>query len=102
MLNALRDQGFDVLTRNHSDAILAHDFPDELGALVTELTSFRITAEELIGGESGRVTSVVRYDPKSSFPEHGHPLGEEILVLEDQELRVQDRCVIATEPRLEL
>lgn len=54
MLNALRDQGFDVLTRNHADAILAHDFPDELGALVTELTSFRITAEELIGGESGQ------------------------------------------------
>ena len=34
-----------------------------------------------VGGESGRVTSVVRYDPKSSFPEHDHPEGEEILVL---------------------
>eukprot|EP00051_Salpingoeca_urceolata_P015266 m.197090 g.197090 ORF g.197090 m.197090 type:complete len:259 (+) comp18342_c0_seq1:181-957(+) len=31
--------------------------------------------------EAGRVTSVVRYDPASSFPEHGHPDGEEILVL---------------------
>ncbi len=32
--------------------------------------------------ESGQVTSVVRYDRDSSFPEHGHPGGEEILVLD--------------------
>ncbi|CAM9425557.1 unnamed protein product, partial [Hapterophycus canaliculatus] len=32
--------------------------------------------------ESGRVTSVVRYDANSKFNEHGHPDGEEILVLE--------------------
>jgi len=32
--------------------------------------------------EAGRVTSVVRYDPGSSFPAHPHPDGEEILVLE--------------------
>ncbi len=32
--------------------------------------------------ESGQVTSVVRYDPDSSFPTHDHPEGEEILVLE--------------------
>lgn len=31
--------------------------------------------------ESGQVTSVVRYDPKSRFPAHDHPGGEEILVL---------------------
>lgn len=38
---------------------------------------------ELLGAaESGRVTSVVRYDPGSRFPPHGHPDGEEILVLE--------------------
>ncbi len=36
---------------------------------------------DLVGGESGRVTSLVRYDPKSSFAEHDHPEGEEILVL---------------------
>ncbi|NIR97675.1 MAG: hypothetical protein GWO39_05960, partial [Gammaproteobacteria bacterium] len=36
---------------------------------------------DLVGGESGRVTSLVRYDANSSFPEHGHPEGEEILVL---------------------
>lgn len=31
--------------------------------------------------ESGQVTSIVRYDPGSSFPAHEHPDGEEILVL---------------------
>ena len=32
--------------------------------------------------ESGRVTSIVRYDPNSHFPSHAHPDGEEILVLD--------------------
>jgi ChrR-like protein with cupin domain len=32
--------------------------------------------------ESGQVTSLVRYEPGASFPEHDHPGGEEILVLE--------------------
>jgi anti-sigma factor ChrR (cupin superfamily) len=32
--------------------------------------------------ESGQVTSIVRYEPKSAFPPHEHPDGEEILVLE--------------------
>ena len=31
--------------------------------------------------ESGQVTSFVRYLPGSSFPEHGHPEGEEIFVI---------------------
>ena len=32
--------------------------------------------------EAGQVTSVVRYEPHSSFPKHDHPDGEEILVLD--------------------
>jgi anti-sigma factor ChrR (cupin superfamily) len=32
--------------------------------------------------ERGHATSIVRYDPGSSFSEHDHPGGEEILVLE--------------------
>ena len=36
---------------------------------------------DLLDGEYSRVTSVVRYDPQSSFHAHGHPQGEEILVL---------------------
>lgn len=37
---------------------------------------------DLMDGEYGRVTSVVRYEPGSTFHTHGHPEGEEILVLE--------------------
>jgi hypothetical protein len=37
----------------------------------------------LVGApELGQVTSVVRFEPGSEFPEHGHPEGEEILVLD--------------------
>ena len=32
--------------------------------------------------ETGRVTSIVRYDAGSRFPEHAHPDGEEIFVLD--------------------
>ena len=32
--------------------------------------------------ERGHATSIVRYDPGASFSEHGHPLGEEIFVLD--------------------
>jgi anti-sigma factor ChrR (cupin superfamily) len=34
------------------------------------------------GGESGRATSIVRYDVRTAFPPHSHPGGEEIFVLE--------------------
>lgn len=34
-----------------------------------------------VGGEVARATSLVRYAPRSSFSSHGHPGGEEILVL---------------------
>ncbi|MNG57193.1 ChrR Cupin-like domain protein [compost metagenome] len=34
-----------------------------------------------IGREQARATSLVRYAPASVFPEHNHPGGEEILVL---------------------
>ena len=38
---------------------------------------------ELVGDrEKGMVTSVVRYDANSQFASHGHPAGEEFLVLE--------------------
>src|SRR3546814_6219955 len=37
---------------------------------------------DLVDGEFSRVTSIVRYDPSSSFRAHGHPQGEEILVLD--------------------
>jgi anti-sigma factor ChrR (cupin superfamily) len=32
--------------------------------------------------DNGHVTSLVRYDPGARFAQHGHPMGEEILVLD--------------------
>lgn len=34
-----------------------------------------------MGEEKARATSLVKYAPESKFPEHSHPLGEEVLVL---------------------
>jgi anti-sigma factor ChrR (cupin superfamily) len=45
-------------------------------------TVWRKRLEHVGPAESGRVTSVVRYDPGSSFARHPHPDGEEILVLD--------------------
>ena len=45
-------------------------------------TVFRKRVHQVGGAESGQVTSIVRYEPGSSFHAHEHPDGEEILVLE--------------------
>lgn len=34
-----------------------------------------------IGEEKARATSIVEFAPQSQFPQHSHPLGEEVLVL---------------------
>lgn len=53
MLGDLRDQGFDILTRNHAEAILAYDFPDQIAPLLDALVNYRIQMSELIGGGGG-------------------------------------------------
>ncbi|ARE42143.1 hypothetical protein RGUI_4002 [Rhodovulum sp. P5] len=53
MLAALRERGFDVLTRNHAGAILAHDFPAETAELVQALLAHRIALAEIVGGGGG-------------------------------------------------
>ena len=63
-LEALREAGFDVLTRNHAEAILAHDFPTELDLLSRVLLEFRISLSEVIrggGGEAG-LTQRLRHE----------------------------------------
>jgi len=55
-LEELRDTGFDVLTRNHADAILSYDFSSDLALLTRVLSEFRISLDEIVtggGGESG-------------------------------------------------
>lgn len=64
MLQKLRDAGFDVLTRNHADAIMAYDFPGELELLIRVLSEFRISMREIIvggGGEAG-LTQRLRHE----------------------------------------
>ena len=63
-LDALRDAGFDVLTRNHAEAILAQDFPGDLELLVRVLAEFRISLGEIVtggGGEAG-LTQRLRHE----------------------------------------
>jgi anti-sigma factor ChrR (cupin superfamily) len=52
--------------------------------------------------ESGRVTSVVRYDPNSWFSAHSHPGGEEIFVLsgvlEDEHARYRAGTYLRNPP----
>ncbi len=56
MFDALRDTGYQIASTNHAEAIVAHDFPAEIGELQASLGAFRISAEDLIssgGGEAG-------------------------------------------------
>jgi hypothetical protein len=64
MLDHLRQTGFDILTRNHAEAILAHDFPGDLDLLCKVIAEFRISLEEVIrggGGEAG-LTQRLRHE----------------------------------------
>ena len=63
-LDVLRNAGFDVLTQNHAEAILAHDFPGELDLLARVLAEFRISLSEIVaggGGEAG-LTQRLRHE----------------------------------------
>lgn len=63
-LKVLQEAGFDVMTRNHAEAILAHDFPRELELLTRVLCEFRISVGEIItggGGEAG-LTQRLRHE----------------------------------------
>ncbi len=63
-LSSLREAGFNVLTHNHAEAILAHDFPGELALLARVLQEFRISLDEIIsggGGEAG-LTQRLRHE----------------------------------------
>jgi hypothetical protein len=53
MLERLVAAGFDVRVRNHAEAILRHDFPEDLEVLGAVLSGFRISIAELIGGGGG-------------------------------------------------
>lgn len=60
MHDALQAAGFDLATRNHADAILRMDFPDCINQLVGCLTSFRLSARDIIRSGGGQAESTMR------------------------------------------
>lgn len=60
MIDRLRDAGFDVLAKNHSEAILTAEFADDLGVLTDTLLQVRIPAAELIASGGGEAASTRR------------------------------------------
>lgn len=55
--------------------------PDQYRWIASPQAGVERVMLDRLGGEKARATSIVRYAPGSSFPEHRHPGGEEILVL---------------------
>lgn len=60
MFESLRHAGFDIRTRNHAEAILAVDFPQETAELVDALLPLAIPVNELIASGGGEAKSTQR------------------------------------------
>jgi hypothetical protein len=60
VFDALRAAGFDVLARNHAEAILRHDFAVEIGELIDALVDFAIPLTEIIGSGGGEAPATQR------------------------------------------
>lgn len=71
MLEPLSDLGFDIEVKNHADAILTQDFPDDLGAVIEILAAFRLNVAEIIGGGGGEAVFTQRL--RRSLTEAGWP-----------------------------
>lgn len=56
--------------------------PDERDWITSPADGVSRVHLERVAEESGHTTSFVRFEPGSYFPQHSHPQGEEILVLE--------------------
>lgn len=60
MFDRLRERGFDVMVRNHAEAILGVDFPSETAELVEALLDVEIPVGELIASGGGEARSTQR------------------------------------------
>ncbi len=68
-IQGLRDQGFDVDTRNHALAILGKDFPEPVAELCEALSSLQIGDVELVRGGGGEAPFTQRL--RSEFGKRG-------------------------------
>lgn len=59
-------------------------YPDQYEWVKSPMPRVERMMLDRIGKEVGRATSLVRYAPNSSFPEHVHGGGEELLVLDGE------------------
>ncbi len=60
MFDALRQRGFDIMVRNHAEALLSVDFPVETQELISALTEVSMDASELIASGGGEALSTQR------------------------------------------
>jgi len=60
MVERLRKGGFDLIVRNHAEAILSVDFPGAVQDLVVAITDFRLPVSEIIGSGGGEAPSTQR------------------------------------------
>lgn len=62
MFDSLRQNGFEIQTLHHAEAILRHDMPDAVAELESVLSEIEIPAEELVrgGGGEGQLTQRMR------------------------------------------
>ncbi len=71
MLEPLHALDFDILVKNHADAILTQDFPDDLCAVIEILASFKLDVAEIIGGGGGEAIFTQRL--RKSLTDAGWP-----------------------------
>ncbi|EPX81524.1 BglII/BstYI family type II restriction endonuclease [Litoreibacter arenae] len=60
MFDGLRAKGFDVLAKNHAEAILQGDYPEVASQIIEVLAAFTIEAKEIVGSGGGQAASTMR------------------------------------------
>ena len=60
MFDRLRDRGFDVMVRNHAEALLSVDFPSETEDLIEAVSEITLDPAELVASGGGEAQSTQR------------------------------------------
>lgn len=73
MFQRLQDIGYQIASTNHAEAIVAHDFPQEMEEICAALERFEISATDLIasgGGEAGSTQRLRRELDSKGWHKH--------------------------------